>query len=276
MNAYWKHNLKYSKRLHFPRIISPTNDVSSLSSGLLNIKEKPIIGRSWKSDELRLKSDADLHKLWYVLLKEKLALKSDMYHLGIREHEKVTIIKQCIQKVSLSMSRLRSVMGERTQLRNDCLSFLEFWYIKKMQNKEYQGKQAKEVKTEILSEKPEVENERVVSTTTPISPEKVVIRGALEDTTVSETISVLDEKEQKIVKNITKQYNSQKELLKDFVKNTHYLKGKEKRIAASMINRARSKHAREIMMKELSAISYKLKNTDQSKNPKINKLENLA
>jgi hypothetical protein len=77
---------------------------------------------------------------------------------------------------------------------------------------------------------------------------------------VSETISVLDEKEQKIVKNITKQYNSQKELLKDFVKNTHYLKGKEKRIAASMINRARSKHAREIMMKELSAISYKLKN----------------
>ena len=43
-----------------------------------------------------------------------------------------------------------------------------------------------------------------------------------------------------------------------------------------MINRARSKHAREIMMKELSAISYKLKNTEQSKNPKINKLENLA
>jgi hypothetical protein len=276
MNAYWKHNLKYSKRLHLPRIKSPTNDISSLSCGLINIKGKLIIGRSWKSDELRLKSDSDLHKLWYVLLKEKLALKSDMYDLNIRENEKNKVIKTCMQKVSLSMSRLRSVMGERTQLRNEFMSFLEFWYIRKMQNREHQGNVSTGEKSEKVAEEPHVENVRVVSTTTPTNPEKVVIRGAIEDTTVSDTVSVLDEKEQKIVKNITKQYNSQKELLKDFVKNTHYLKGKEKRIAASMINRARSKLAREIMMKELSAISYKLKNTEQSKNPKINKLENLA
>jgi len=275
MNAYWKHNLKYSKRLHFPRIKSPTNDISTLTSGILNTREKPIIGRSWKSSELRLKSDADLHKLWYVLLKEKLALKADIYQITTKDFDKTKLMKQCSTKVSLSMSRLRSVMGERTQLRNEFMTFLEFWYIKKMQRKENESQNLIEKKSEKVTDT-HADVERVVSTNQQTNPEKVVIRGEIEDTTVVETVSVLDEKEMKIVKNITKQYTSQKELLKDFVQNTHYLKGKEKRIAASMINRARSKHAREIMMKELSAISYKLKNTEQSKNPKINKLENLA
>ncbi|KAB1202457.1 39S ribosomal protein L47, mitochondrial [Morella rubra] len=74
--------------------------------------DKPVVyGRSWKASELRLKSWDDLHKLWYVLLKEKnmLMTQRQMLHaqnLRFPNPERVP-------KVRKSMCRIKQVLTER-------------------------------------------------------------------------------------------------------------------------------------------------------------------
>ena len=91
-------------------------------------------GRSWRAEELRLKSHDDLHKLWYVLLKEKNKLKSDF--LMAKQMGQVFIGKHDIKKVSLSMARLLTVVNERKRLRSQYRIFLEDEYIRKVKERE--------------------------------------------------------------------------------------------------------------------------------------------
>ncbi|XP_023954634.2 39S ribosomal protein L47, mitochondrial [Bicyclus anynana] len=69
------------------------------------------VGRAWRLDELRIKSNTDLHKLWYVLLKERNMLFT-------MEHEcnrKVRLFPnpERIDKVEESMNNIETVVRER-------------------------------------------------------------------------------------------------------------------------------------------------------------------
>nr|SVE76014.1 EOG090X0DBE [Daphnia hispanica] len=68
-------------------------------------------GRSWTLDELRIKSNVDLQKLWFVLLKERNMLLTMEYNC--REACYLFPSPERIDKVQDSMSRLEQVIHER-------------------------------------------------------------------------------------------------------------------------------------------------------------------
>eukprot|EP01100_Stratorugosa_tubuloviscum_P009511 TRINITY_DN398_c0_g1_i1.p1 TRINITY_DN398_c0_g1~~TRINITY_DN398_c0_g1_i1.p1 ORF type:complete len:324 (-),score=104.69 TRINITY_DN398_c0_g1_i1:160-1131(-) len=75
--------------------------------------DKPkIVGRSWLASELRRKSFADLHKLWFILLKERDMLLTQRNLLGKKKMHRPERIK----KVRRSMARLKTVLNERNRI----------------------------------------------------------------------------------------------------------------------------------------------------------------
>lgn len=74
-------------------------------------EEKVKHGRPWTLDELRIKSNADLHKLWYILHKERnmLLTMEEVYkqkEVPMPSHERIA-------KVDESMENVLSVVEER-------------------------------------------------------------------------------------------------------------------------------------------------------------------
>lgn len=70
-------------------------------------------GRSWTLDELRIKSNSDLHKLWFVLLKERNMLMT-MEHECKKEMELFPSPER-VDKVKISMENLETVVRERNR-----------------------------------------------------------------------------------------------------------------------------------------------------------------
>ncbi len=71
------------------------------------------VGRQWSVKELRRKSYEDLHRLWYVLYKEKNMLLTEQ-QLS-RRRQLIFPQPERFQKVQKSMGAIRQVLGERKQ-----------------------------------------------------------------------------------------------------------------------------------------------------------------
>jgi len=70
-------------------------------------------GRAWNTEELRIKSNVDLHKLWFILLKERNMLLT----MEQECNSKMELFPspERIDKVNLSMENLETVVRERNR-----------------------------------------------------------------------------------------------------------------------------------------------------------------
>lgn len=81
-------------------------------------------GRPWRTAELRLKSFEDLHRLWYVLVRERNVLLTEKE--WCRSNGRHWLRGQSnLWKVKRSMARLKGVVGERTRAHNAQLEIRE-------------------------------------------------------------------------------------------------------------------------------------------------------
>lgn len=71
------------------------------------------VGRSWRKDELRIKSNQDLHKLWFVLLKERNMLLTMQHEMNDNCYPFPS--PERLDKVHESMVNLEEVVRERNR-----------------------------------------------------------------------------------------------------------------------------------------------------------------
>ncbi|BGO95612.1 hypothetical protein NBRC10512_006780 [Rhodotorula toruloides] len=78
-------------------------------------KAKDMSGRAWKTEELRIKSFEDLHKLWYILLRERnvlLTQKEEARRVRI-DLRGFSMVHENLHKCRKSMARIKGVLAER-------------------------------------------------------------------------------------------------------------------------------------------------------------------
>lgn len=114
--------------------------------------KKMTSGRAWRAEELRIKSDEDLHKLWYVLLREKSLLISDKQFKV--QHRMNKGPQDRIIKVRISMARLLTVVHERHLVREAYKAALEQEYM----SANYPAPQPKPKTPRLMTEREQLED----------------------------------------------------------------------------------------------------------------------
>ncbi|XP_052866414.1 39S ribosomal protein L47, mitochondrial isoform X2 [Anopheles cruzii] len=93
---------------------APRNDLAEFFDDKKNWGEQEVKhGRCWTKDDMRIKSNGDLHKLWFVLLKERNMLLT-MEH-ECKEKMELFPSPERLDKVKESMDNLETVVRERNR-----------------------------------------------------------------------------------------------------------------------------------------------------------------
>ncbi|XP_076451477.1 large ribosomal subunit protein uL29m-like [Babylonia areolata] len=121
-SALYQQNARHQAPIGNSGMLSPSwLHTTSQQSGLMEFfddkknwgEETVKTGRPWRVDELRIKSNSDLHKLWYVLLKERNMLLT-MEH-EYRQQSELFPNPERIEKVEESMENIMQVVKERDE-----------------------------------------------------------------------------------------------------------------------------------------------------------------
>lgn len=257
-------------------------------------------GRSWLLDELRLKNTDQLHKLWYVLLREKNAILADNALMKrVRDKEPP---KERLFKVERSMKRLKVVMSERQKIRESYRTYLEDEYTEKKREElkdkyEEQSREANmapEFSYPLLRakyfalmtgkdnldyisqlEKKKEEKEKLkayLREKYDYKNKKVVHLDELDEEQHKEAMQNQDKfivgftnfVEEQLKHGTTKV--SQEEILRAHIRNWRVLDFKQRRIVLNMLNARRARDAKSAFMTEINLLAQKIAYENKSLN----------
>eukprot|EP01017_Pseudomicrothorax_dubius_P009251 TRINITY_DN1310_c0_g1_i4.p2 TRINITY_DN1310_c0_g1~~TRINITY_DN1310_c0_g1_i4.p2 ORF type:complete len:299 (-),score=89.76 TRINITY_DN1310_c0_g1_i4:1321-2217(-) len=261
-----------------------------LAQKMTEQKKKISMGRAWKAEELRLKSTEDLHRLWYVLLKEKNLILSD----NVLKRKIFGSIGQQGRygKVKRSMARLLTVITERERICQAYRKKLEDDYVA-VQRAEYDKLVAEEEERKRnLPRVPEITYQLIRAKF------KEMDLGKDNIDYIKKEVERL-EKREAAKKDLDERFNyqgkvflkpgesppegvdpskivqgfssgileqlrtgrlkiSQEEVLRSHVKNWKMLSLKDRRVLLGMINARRAKDAKSEFLKELNLLGQKI------------------
>lgn len=156
-SAFWKFRQpKLNKaKIFVDKTLTTEKEIKSLSTDTIKVDKMKNIRRrcgfSWTIEQLRLKSNNDLKSLYSVLLKQKIAVQSDIYY-ATQNQVFTPYLADEEKKLITSMNRIKALWQYRENLSNNTMKFFEFFHYKKEKIMKYMSqKNNNQVKLAIFS-----------------------------------------------------------------------------------------------------------------------------